>query len=113
MRSGEAMEKGLRECCRSIRIGKILIQSTDEDKKSSVVYAKFPSDINSRKILLMYPITSIFITFYDSKKNNFLFISEQIATGTTVNLAISVLKEHGVFENNILLLCLFATPNGM
>jgi len=92
MRSGEAMEKGLRECCRSIRIGKILIQSTDEDRKSSVVYAKFPSDINSRKILLMYPITT---------------------TGTTVNLAISVLKEHGVFENNILLLCLFSTPNGL
>jgi len=93
MRSGEAMEKGLRECCRSIRIGKILIQSTDDEtKKSSVVYAKFPSDINTRKILLMYPITT---------------------TGSTVNLAISVLKEHGVFEHNILLLCLFATPNGL
>uniref|UniRef100_A0A4W4F467 Phosphoribosyltransferase domain-containing protein n=1 Tax=Electrophorus electricus TaxID=8005 RepID=A0A4W4F467_ELEEL len=26
MRSGEAMEQGLRDCCRSIRIGKILIQ---------------------------------------------------------------------------------------
>ncbi len=53
------MEKGLRECCRSIRIGKILIQSSDEDsKKNSVVYAKFPNDIVSRKILLMYPITS-------------------------------------------------------
>lgn len=59
MNQGEAMEKGLRECCRSIRIGKILIQSTDDDtKKSSVIYAKFPKDINSRKILLMYPITS-------------------------------------------------------
>jgi uracil phosphoribosyltransferase len=57
---GEAMEKGLRECCRSIRIGKILIQAADEEskKKSSVVYAKFPSDINMRKILLMYPIMS-------------------------------------------------------
>ena len=63
MRSGEAMEKGLRECCRSIRIGKILIQS-DEEKKSSVVYAKFPSDINSRKILLMYPITSNFFFIF-------------------------------------------------
>ncbi len=54
------MEKGLRECCRSIRIGKILIQSADSDdkQKSSVVYAKFPNDILSRKILLMYPITS-------------------------------------------------------
>ena len=26
MRAGEAMEQGLRDCCRSIRIGKILIQ---------------------------------------------------------------------------------------
>jgi uracil phosphoribosyltransferase len=59
MRSGEAMEKGLRECCRSIRIGKILIQPADEDaRKNSVVYAKFPNDICQRKILLMYPIMS-------------------------------------------------------
>lgn len=93
MRSGEAMEKGLRECCRSIRIGKILIQSSDEDsKKNSVVYAKFPNDIVSRKILLMYPITT---------------------TGSTINLAINVLKEHNVSENNIILLCLFSTPNGL
>lgn len=93
MRSGEAMEKGLRECCRSIRIGKILIQSAEEDKqKSSVVYAKFPNDILTRKILLMYPITT---------------------TGTTVNLAIEVLKEHGVEEANIILLCLFSTQNGL
>ncbi|RMZ93467.1 uracil phosphoribosyltransferase -like protein, partial [Brachionus plicatilis] len=68
MRSGEAMEKGLRECCRSIRIGKILIQSGDEEtKKSSVIYAKFPKDVNTRKILLMYPI---------------------ITSGSTINLAI-------------------------
>lgn len=93
MRSGEAMEKGLRECCRSIRIGKILIQQAEEDKqKSSVVYAKFPNDITTRKILLMYPITT---------------------TGTTVNLAIDVLKEHNVEESNIILLCLFSTENGI
>ena len=54
------MEKGLRECCRSIRIGKILIQAKDDEtaQKSSVVYAKLPKDITERKILLMYPITS-------------------------------------------------------
>lgn len=92
MRSGEAMEKGLRECCRSIRIGKILIQQNEEGLKSNVVYAKFPSDITSRKILLMYPITT---------------------TGTTVNLAIDVLKEHGIVDTNIILLCLFSTPNGL
>lgn len=53
------MEKGLRECCRSIRIGKILIQLKDEESKlKSAVYAKFPEDIIFRKILLLYPITS-------------------------------------------------------
>ena len=31
IRSGEAMEQGLRDCCRSIRIGKILIQVIQSD----------------------------------------------------------------------------------
>ncbi|XP_072573683.1 uracil phosphoribosyltransferase homolog isoform X2 [Paramormyrops kingsleyae] len=58
MRSGEAMEQGLRDCCRSIRIGKILIQSDEETQKAKVYYAKFPPDIYRRKVLLMYPILS-------------------------------------------------------
>ncbi|XP_066517674.1 uracil phosphoribosyltransferase homolog isoform X2 [Hoplias malabaricus] len=58
MRSGEAMEQGLRDCCRSIRIGKILIQSDEETQKAKVFYAKFPPDISRRKVLLMYPILS-------------------------------------------------------
>lgn len=56
--SGEAMEQGLRDCCRSIRIGKILIQSDEETQKAKVFYAKFPPDIYRRKVLLMYPILS-------------------------------------------------------
>ncbi|XP_077002214.1 uracil phosphoribosyltransferase homolog isoform X3 [Tamandua tetradactyla] len=58
MRSGEAMEQGLRDCCRSIRIGKILIQSDEETQRAKVYYAKFPPDIYRRKVLLMYPILS-------------------------------------------------------
>lgn len=58
MRSGEAMEQGLRDCCRSIRIGKILIQSDEETQRAKVYYAKFPPDIHRRKVLLMYPILS-------------------------------------------------------
>lgn len=30
MRAGEAMEAGLRECARSVRLGKILIQRVSE-----------------------------------------------------------------------------------
>lgn len=38
MRAGEAMESGLRECCRSVRIGKILIQRDEETHKPKVNY---------------------------------------------------------------------------
>jgi len=53
---GEAMEQGLRDCCRSIRIGKILVISDEETHEAKVFYAKFPPDIHKRKVLLMYPI---------------------------------------------------------
>ena len=38
IRSGEAMEQGLRDCCRSIRIGKILIQVRNVDFKLGPKY---------------------------------------------------------------------------
>ncbi|KAM9511373.1 uracil phosphoribosyltransferase homolog isoform 1-T1 [Salvelinus alpinus] len=91
MRSGEAMEQGLRDCCRSIRIGKILIQSDEETQEAKVYYAKFPPDINRRKVLLMYPILS---------------------TGNTVIEAVQVLIEHGLQPKHIILLSLFSTPHG-
>lgn len=58
VRSGEAMEQGLRDCCRSIRIGKILVESDAETHVAKVVYARFPDDIARRQVLLMYPIMS-------------------------------------------------------
>ena len=64
VRSGEAMERGLRDCCRALRIGKILITSAEEFGQTSesprVVYAKLPPGIESRKVLLMYPTLSEF-----------------------------------------------------
>ncbi|XP_075691831.1 uracil phosphoribosyltransferase homolog isoform X2 [Rhinoderma darwinii] len=92
MRSGEAMEQGLRDCCRSIRIGKILIQSDEETQRAKVYYAKFPPDIYRRKVLLMYPILS---------------------TGNTVIEAVKVLIEHGVQPACIILLSLFSTPHDL
>ena len=89
VRSGEAMESGLRDCCRSIRIGKILVQKDEDTHEARVVYAKFPDDVAQRKVLLMYPIMS---------------------TGNTCVKAIEVLKENGVQEKNIVLLNLFSTP---
>jgi uracil phosphoribosyltransferase len=38
MRAGEAMEQGLRDCCRSVRIGKILIQRDEETHQPKVCH---------------------------------------------------------------------------
>ena len=89
VRSGEAMEKALQECCRSMRIGKILVDSDSETHEAHVVFAKFPDDIASRKVLLLYPI---------------------MRSGNKVCKAVQVLKEHNVPEEHVILINLFCTP---
>lgn len=56
MRAGEAMEQGLRDCCRSVRIGKILIQRDEETCKPKLFYEKLPVDIAQRWVLLLDPM---------------------------------------------------------
>lgn len=56
MRAGEAMEQGLRDCCRSVRIGKILIQRDEETCKPKLFYHKLPEDIAERWVLLLDPM---------------------------------------------------------
>merc|ERR1712037_124083 len=89
VRSGEAMEKALQDCCRSMRIGKILVDSDSDTHEAHVVFAKFPDDIANRKVLLLYPIMS---------------------SGNKVCKAVQVLKEHQVPEEHIILINLFCTP---
>lgn len=88
IRGGESMEQGLRDCCRSIRIGKILIEN-DENHKARVLYDKLPPDIAERKVLLLYPIMS---------------------TGMAVLESVKLLISYGVKEENIILLNLFSRP---
>jgi len=90
VRSGEAMEKALQDCCRSMRIGKILVDSDTETHEARVIFAKFPSDIAQRKVLLLYPI---------------------MRTGNKVCKAVNVLIDHKVPEKHIILINLFCTPD--
>ena len=82
MRAGEAMEQALRECCRSVRIGKILIQRDEETSKPRLFYDKLPEDIKDRWVLLLDP------------------------------MAVDVLRSKGVPEDRILFLNLIASPEG-
>ncbi|CAG8700489.1 9188_t:CDS:2 [Acaulospora morrowiae] len=87
MRAGEAMEQGLRECCRSVRIGKILIQRDEETAQP-----KLPPDVKDRYVLLLDPM---------------------LATGGSAIKAIEVLLENDVPEDKILFLNLLAAPEGI
>jgi len=91
MRAGEAMEQGLRDCCRSVRIGKILIQRDEETSKPKLFYDKLPTDIADRWVLLLDPM---------------------LATGGSALMAVDVLINKGVPEDHILFLNLIASPEG-
>ncbi|KAL2753936.1 hypothetical protein ACRALDRAFT_2043062 [Sodiomyces alcalophilus JCM 7366] len=92
MRAGEAMEQGLRDCCRSVRIGKILIQRDEETSKPKLFYDKLPEDIAERWVLLLDPM---------------------FATGGSAIMAVEVLKSRGVPEERILFLNVIASPEGI
>ncbi|KAI6168946.1 PRTase-like protein [Pisolithus thermaeus] len=92
LRAGEAMEAGLREVCRSVRIGKILIQRDEETAQPKLFYCKFPEDIAQRYVLLLDPM---------------------LATGGSAIKAVEILKEQGVPEERIIFINLIAAPEGL
>ncbi|KAF8518536.1 uracil phosphoribosyltransferase-domain-containing protein [Hysterangium stoloniferum] len=92
LRAGEAMEEGLRKVCRSVRIGKILIQRDEETVQPKLFYFKLPPDIASRYVLLLDPM---------------------LATGRTVMKAVEVLLAEGVPEDRIVFVNVMSNPVGL
>ncbi|KAG8345195.1 putative Uracil phosphoribosyltransferase [Trypanosoma vivax] len=97
MRAGEAMERVLRETCRGIRIGKILVQrdesKTDKTPNERYSYSKIPNDVANRHVLLLDPM---------------------IATGGSAIRATEILlNEHKVQQDRIIFLSLIACPEGI
>ncbi|KAK2958763.1 putative Uracil phosphoribosyltransferase [Blattamonas nauphoetae] len=93
IRAGESMESALRQICPHCRIGKILIQrSEDGQAVPKLYYTKVPKDIASRQVLLLDPM---------------------LATGGSAICAIEELIKLGVPEERILFLNLLATPEGV
>lgn len=86
------MEQGLRDCCRSVRIGKILIQRDEDTCQPKLFYEKLPTDIADRWVLLLDPM---------------------FATGGSAMMAIDILKAKGVPEERILFLNIIASPEGV
>lgn len=92
IRAGESMEKAVREVCKKIRIGKILIQRDEEDASPILFYSKLPNDISKRYILLLDPM---------------------LATGGSVCAAIKILKDKGVLESKMIFINLLSSEEGL
>lgn len=109
MRAGEAMEQGLRDCCRSVRIGKILIQRDEETCMPKLFYDKLPADIADRWVLLLDPMfaTGEFRALWSPQPFT------NLVSGGSATLAVEVLKQKGVPEHRILFLNLIASPSGV
>lgn len=73
-------------------IGQILIQRNEETAIPSHFYSKLPKDIGSKQILLVDPM---------------------LGTGGSASMAITILKKHGVKEENILFLNVIACEEGI
>lgn len=91
-RAGESMEAGLRAICRSIPVGKLLIQRDKVTKLPHVYYAALPADIAQRFVLLLDPM---------------------LATGGTALAAIKILLDRGVQVANIVFINLITVPEGI
>jgi uracil phosphoribosyltransferase len=94
MRSGNSMVDELLHVCPDINIGKILLQrdETSQDKRPIFFFEKLPKNIENKRIFILDPM---------------------LGTGGSVNACISVLKNKGVKEENIVFLNLISCEDGL
>lgn len=97
LRAGESMERVLREMCRGVRIGKILIQrdekSAEKGPDERYNYSKMPKDVAARRVLLLDPMCA--------------------SGGSAIRAVEILMKQYGVKEENIIFLNLVAAPEGL
>ncbi|ORY81386.1 uridine kinase family-domain-containing protein [Protomyces lactucae-debilis] len=92
MRAGEIFEVALRQAIRDCQIGKLLIQSDSRTGEPRLHYLKLPKGIASHQILLL---------------------DAQIASAATAIMAVRVLLDHGVPEEQITFVAILASALGV
>ncbi|XP_055594259.1 uridine-cytidine kinase-like 1 isoform X2 [Uranotaenia lowii] len=92
LRAGETMEQAVSDVCKHIRIGKILIQTNQCTGEPELYYLRLPKDIKDYRVILM---------------------DATVATGAAAIMAIRVLLDHDVPEENIMLVSLLMAEIGV
>ncbi|KAG1688579.1 Uridine-cytidine kinase-like 1 [Nymphon striatum] len=92
LRAGETMEQALCDVCKDCRVGKILIQTNAETDEPELYYLRLPKDIKDYRIILM---------------------DATVATGAAAMMAIRILLDHDIPEENIQLCSLLMAESGV
>lgn len=92
VRSGAILQEAVRKLAPDTKTAKILIQRDEETAEPKLFYSKLPPKIAELKVILCDPM---------------------LATGGSALMAIGVLKEAGVKEENILFLNVVSCPEGL
>uniref|UniRef100_H2S8D9 Uridine-cytidine kinase n=1 Tax=Takifugu rubripes TaxID=31033 RepID=H2S8D9_TAKRU len=92
LRAGETMEPALRAVCKDVRIGKILIQTNVDSGEPELHYLRLPKDISEDHVILM---------------------DSTVSTGAAAMMAVRVLLDHEVREDQIVLVSLLMAELGV
>ena len=90
LRAGLGMVEGILDLIPAARVGHIGLYRDPETHEPHTYYCKFPSDVDQRTCLLVDPM---------------------LATGGSIEAAVSYLREAGVKDLRVL--CLIAAPEGI
>ncbi|XP_053203944.1 uridine-cytidine kinase-like 1 [Panonychus citri] len=92
LRAGETMEQALKDVVKDARLGKICIQTNTVTNTPELYYLRLPKDIKDYRIMIM---------------------DATVATGAAAMMAIRVLLDHDVPEENIILCSLLMAESGV
>lgn len=92
LRAGGCFERPLRECIPGAQIGKLLIQSNTNTGEPEFHYINLPKDIVGKKVLVL---------------------DAQLVTGSAALMAIAILTDYGVPEQDIIFVTYMAMPRGL
>ncbi|GAA6059752.1 hypothetical protein JCM10212_001960 [Sporobolomyces blumeae] len=98
LRSGGSLEKGLRRVVRDIALGSVLIQSDAATGEPFLYSADLPSCLTSSSA--------------SARKSHVLLLDSQIGTGAAALMAVRILLDHGVREENIIICCILVSKVG-
>ena len=115
MRAGECLEPALCEVYKDALIGKILIQTNESTGEPEVTTVKewFLKDYNSIKSHIYFKKLHYLRLPKDIKNSHIFLMDATLATGAAAMMAIRVLLDHSVAEENIILISLITAEQGI